>query len=56
MDKEINKNINISNDVINTIVTVAAKEVEGVCGIANQIESNVSKILLNFSSSYISFK
>ena len=44
MENENTKNINISNDVITTIVTVAAKEVEGVTGIYNQLESNVSKI------------
>lgn len=45
MENENNlTNITLSDDVIKTIVTTAAKEVEGVIGIHNQIETNVSKI------------
>lgn len=42
--KNSNANITISNDVITTIVTTAAKEVEGVIGIQNSLETNFSKI------------
>ena len=44
MENEMNGNITISNDVITTIVTTAAKEVEGVIGIQNSLETNFSKI------------
>ena len=40
MDNE-NKNIQISNDALVTIVTTAAKEVEGVVGIHQQLETNL---------------
>ena len=40
-DKE---NIQISNDAIITIVTTAAKEVEGVVGIHQQLEPNIKSM------------
>lgn len=44
MENEMNRNLAISNDAIETIVTTAAKEVEGVIGIQNTIETNLKSI------------
>ena len=39
-----NKSISISNDVLATIITVAANEVEGVCGVTNTVSNGVSQL------------
>ncbi len=41
----MNKNINISNDVISTIVSVAIMETEGVAGVVTTVKEGVNKIL-----------